>query len=78
MATKAGSGDNMGAILAALATMQSNVATKEKTAAHEYLERFQKSVRSPFGLEDTTVTDTRISMKRGAALILCYKMNQRL
>lgn len=32
------------AILAALNTMQSNVASKDKVEAHEFLEKFQKSV----------------------------------
>ena len=31
-------------MLSALATMQSNVAGKEKVEAHEFLEKFQKSV----------------------------------
>lgn len=31
-------------ILAALNTMQSNVASKDKVEAHEFLEKFQKSV----------------------------------
>lgn len=60
MESKAGSNDNTGAILAALATMQSNVATKEKTAAHEYLERFQKSVRGNYKPYDGQRTDRRI------------------
>ena len=33
-------------VLAALATMQSNVDRSQKSQAHEYLEKFQKSVRS--------------------------------
>lgn len=44
MASKTGAQESYGPVLAALATMQSNVSTKDKTAAHEYLERFQKSV----------------------------------
>lgn len=32
------------AVLAALNTMQSNVASKDKVEAHEFLEKFQKSV----------------------------------
>ena len=32
-------------VLAALSTMQSNVERSQKTQAHEYLEKFQKSVR---------------------------------
>ena len=32
-------------VLAALSTMQSNVERPQKTQAHEYLEKFQKSVR---------------------------------
>lgn len=31
-------------VLAALATMQGNASRQEKTHAHEFLERFQKSV----------------------------------
>lgn len=32
-------------VLAALSTMQSNVERSQKSQAHEYLEKFQKSVR---------------------------------
>ena len=32
-------------ILAALSTMQSNAERSEKSQAHDYLEKFQKSVR---------------------------------
>ncbi|KAJ5095055.1 hypothetical protein N7532_007346 [Penicillium argentinense] len=34
-------------VLAAVATMQGNVSRSEKTQAHEFLEKFQKSVRPP-------------------------------
>lgn len=44
MATKAANAGGFAPILAALATMQSNVQGKEKAAAHEFLEKFQKSV----------------------------------
>ena len=33
-------------ILAALSTMQANVERSQKSQAHEYLEKFQKSVRA--------------------------------
>ena len=45
MATKSGGQDGLAPILAALSTMQSNVQGKDKVQAHEYLEKFQKSVR---------------------------------
>jgi len=45
MATKPGAADGFGPVLAALATMQSNAVGREKTEAHEFLEKFQKSVR---------------------------------
>lgn len=37
-------GQAFGPVLAALATMQGNVSRSEKTQAHEFLEKFQKSV----------------------------------
>jgi transportin-3 len=47
MATKDGaSGQAFGPVLAAVATMQGNVSRSEKTQAHEFLEKFQKSVGS--------------------------------
>jgi len=45
MAANTGSADGFTPVLTALSTMQSNVGGNEKTAAHEYLESFQKSVR---------------------------------
>lgn len=45
MANKAAQGGPLAPILAALSTMQSNVQSKDKAAAHEFLEKFQKSVR---------------------------------
>ena len=48
MANKASEAGGFGPILAALATMQSNVQSKDKTEAHEFLEKFQKSVRRTF------------------------------
>ena len=45
MASKeSASQDAFGPVLAALAAMQSNVPREQKTQAHEYLEKFQKSV----------------------------------
>lgn len=44
MATKGDEGQAFAPVLAALATMQSNVSRSDKTHAHEYLEKFQKSV----------------------------------
>ena len=46
MAAVNANNDPLRPILAALATMQSNVAGKEKAEAHQFLERFQKSVRA--------------------------------
>lgn len=40
-----GAGQAFAPVLAAVATMQGNVARSEKTHAHEFLEKFQKSVR---------------------------------
>lgn len=44
MATQTTATDGFAPILKALATMQSNVAGKEKAEAHTFLEKFQKSV----------------------------------
>ena len=45
MASKEGSAEQaFGPVLAAVATMQGNVSRSEKTNAHEFLEKFQKSV----------------------------------
>lgn len=44
MASKSASASGFAPVLSALTTMQSNVAGKEKTEAHEFLEQFQKSV----------------------------------
>lgn len=41
-------------ILSALATMQSNVGGKEKAQAHEFLEKFQKSVSISSGPAQST------------------------
>jgi transportin-3 len=46
MANKAAEAGAFAPILAALSTMQSNVQGKDKAAAHEFLEKFQKSVRT--------------------------------
>lgn len=46
MASKEGTaGQAFGPVLAAVATMQGNVSRTEKAHAHEFLEKFQKSVR---------------------------------
>ena len=48
MASKEGTAAQaFGPILAAVATMQGNVSRSEKTNAHEFLEKFQKSVSEP-------------------------------
>lgn len=44
MADKAGDTSGFAPVFSALATMQSNVSAKEKSNAHEFLEKFQKSV----------------------------------
>ena len=41
---QATAGQAFSPVLAALATMQGNVSRSEKTQAHEFLEKFQKSV----------------------------------
>ena len=46
MAVNNTSNGPLGPILSALATMQSNVAGKDKAEAHQFLERFQKSVNA--------------------------------
>ncbi|KIW13684.1 hypothetical protein PV08_08875 [Exophiala spinifera] len=43
MASKSASASGFAPVLSALTTMQSNVSGKEKTEAHEFLEKFQKS-----------------------------------
>lgn len=51
MTSKEGAGQAFAPVLAAVATMQGNVPRSEKTQAHEFLEKFQKSVRlAPFCL----------------------------
>lgn len=44
MASKASDAQPFAAVLAAVATMQGNVSRNDKAQAHEYLEKFQKSV----------------------------------
>jgi hypothetical protein len=46
MAAESSDASGFAPVLTALATMQSNVAGREKTEAHEFLEKFQKSVGS--------------------------------
>jgi transportin-3 len=46
MAAAASAAGGFAPVLAALSTMQSNGPRDEKTKAHEYLEKFQKSVGS--------------------------------
>ena len=38
--------DGIEPVLVALSTMQANVEQSQKTQAHDYLEKFQKSVRT--------------------------------
>jgi transportin-3 len=45
MASKGSDGQPFAPVLAAVATMQANVSRSDKAHAHEYLEKFQKSVR---------------------------------
>lgn len=42
---QATAGQAFGPVLAAVATLQGNVSRSEKAQAHEFLEKFQKSVR---------------------------------
>jgi transportin-3 len=44
MEAKPGAAGGFAPVLTALRTMQSNVAGKDKSDAHEFLEKFQKSV----------------------------------
>jgi len=44
MASKGNGGDAFAPVLAAVATMQGNASRSEKSHAHEFLEKFQKSV----------------------------------
>ncbi|PCH02428.1 Armadillo-like helical [Penicillium occitanis (nom. inval.)] len=46
MTSKPNDGQPFAAVLAAVATMQGNVSRSEKAQAHEYLEKFQKSVEA--------------------------------
>ncbi|KAJ5610005.1 hypothetical protein N7510_006724 [Penicillium lagena] len=46
MASKEGAAQAFAPVLAAVATMQGNVPRSEKTQAHEFLEKFQKSVEA--------------------------------
>lgn len=41
-------GQSLAPVLAAVASMQGNASRSEKTQAHEFLEKFQKSVRQTF------------------------------
>lgn len=45
MASKGPDGQAFAPVLSAVATMQGNVSRSEKAHAHEFLEKFQKSVR---------------------------------
>ena len=45
MADSASTTAGFAPVLAALKTMQGNVGREEKSSAHEFLEKFQKSVR---------------------------------
>lgn len=50
-------------VLAALSTMQSNAERSQKSQAHEYLEKFQKSVRrtKPSSLHSVNHTDVNVA-----------------
>jgi hypothetical protein len=53
MTSKGGGVDAFAPVLAAVATMQGNASRSEKSQAHEFLEKFQKSVflqQKPFPL----------------------------
>jgi len=75
MANKTGAANGFAPVLSALVTMQSNVAGKDKTEAHEFLEKFQKSVRRiikrAFGLAQA---DFHNSRKPGTLLTLFCKI----
>ena len=66
--------DGFAPVLAALSTMQSNVERSQKSQAHEYLEKFQKSV----GLRSASELSVSLlikpysnSQKRGLQQIPC-------
>lgn len=56
MAAKTAEAGGYAPILAALSTMQSNVQGKEKAAAHEFLEKFQKSVGAQIEMARNVLT----------------------
>jgi hypothetical protein len=75
MATQPTATDGFAPILKALATMQSNVAGKEKAEAHTFLEKFQKSVcRIPSHSKSPYQTLTSPSPKHGMPLTPYCKM----
>ena len=51
-------------VLAALSTMQSNAERSQKSQAHEYLEKFQKSVRRTNNSATHSVNHTDIDVAR--------------
>lgn len=56
---QATAGQAFGPVLAAVATMQGNVSRSEKAQAHEFLEKFQKSVGCPLRFPLTSSCLTR-------------------
>ncbi|KAK2734196.1 Nuclear import receptor [Myotisia sp. PD_48] len=76
MATKASaSAQPFAPVLAALSTMQSNVSRQEKSHAHEFLERFQKSVEAWSTTHDLLQSpDTPVEAKLFAATTLKGKI----
>lgn len=73
MATKQVPDGGFAPIVAALNTMQSNLQGKEKVEAHEFLEKFQKSVSQP-SKQRRIIADTKSD--RGMDCNGCYIARQ--
>lgn len=72
MAANASSQGPLGPILSALATMQSNVSGKDKSQAHEFLEKFQKSV----GMSQSLSCGSMLTHRQSEAWNLTHTMLQ--
>lgn len=81
---QAAAGQAFSPVLAAVATMQGNVSRSEKTQAHEFLEKFQKSVCygpfPPLVPRGTTssLTSSNFRLKHGQLPMKCYNRRMSL
>jgi hypothetical protein len=74
MASKGPDGQAFAPVLSAVATMQGNVSRPEKAHAHEFLEKFQKSVRPAHsGSFIPLMLTSLLRLKHGRSRMPCYK-----